>query len=75
MKNKEGLIKVRPYTVTELASLYEVDVRTMRNWLNKFKDKMGEKVGRYYSIPQVKIIFDKLNVPHYINPDEKENGD
>ena len=28
-----------------------------------FEKEIGEKQGRYYNIPQVKIIFEKLSLP------------
>jgi len=62
-------VLVKPYTVTELAKIYGVCRETLQSWINEFKDEVGEKKGRYYTIPQVKIIFKNLCVPHTIELD------
>jgi hypothetical protein len=62
MKEKNE-IKVKAYSLIELAALYEVDWRTLKRWLIPFKKEIGEKNGRYFQIPQVKIIFEKLSLP------------
>lgn len=57
-------IPVKPYTLTELAEIYGVCTRTLKKWINEFKSEVGDKKGRYYTIPQVKVIFDNLCFPH-----------
>jgi transcriptional regulator GlxA family with amidase domain len=54
---------IKPYTVAELATFYEVGDRTFKRWLEPFKTDIGEKNGRYYSVVQVKTIFKKLGIP------------
>lgn len=56
-------IHIKPYTLKELSILYGVDSRTIKVWLTPFTKEIGEKLGRYYTIPQVKIIFEKLDLP------------
>lgn len=56
--------KVKPYTLKELAALYDVDDRTIRNWIEPFKAEIGKKNGNYYSVIQVRIIFTRLGVPN-----------
>jgi transcription initiation factor TFIIIB Brf1 subunit/transcription initiation factor TFIIB len=69
--NKTGGIMLKPYSLTELANLYKVDRRTIKNWLQPFLEELGEKRGRFYTITQVKIIFKKLSLPSFIeNEDE-----
>jgi hypothetical protein len=46
--------------------VYEVDWRTLKKWLQPFEIEIGEKIGRFYSIRQVEIIFDKLGYPYII---------
>lgn len=55
-------IQLKPYSVTELAKIYGVCNRTFKKWVNEIKE-VGPKNGRYYSIPQVKIIFQNLKIP------------
>ena len=54
---------IRPYTLSELAALYGVSTKTMRNWLLPHQESIGKRVGRLYTTLQVKIIFEKLGVP------------
>jgi hypothetical protein len=60
MKNT---IPLKPYTVLELARLYGISDRTMKKWLRPFETEIGEKLGYFYTIAQVKIIFKKLGTP------------
>jgi hypothetical protein len=57
------IIKIKRYKLRELAGIYEVNRKTFRGWLNKFKDELGTREGHYYSISQVKLIFSKLELP------------
>jgi len=60
----ENLVReIRPYSTKELAGIYNVCDKTMKKWIKPFNEQVGEKNGRYYSVVQVKIIFDKLGVP------------
>lgn len=56
-------IELKPYTLKELALVYDVCVRTINKWLLPFHDEIGKKQGRYYNITQVKIVFEKLGLP------------
>jgi transposase len=66
-------IEVKPYMIKELAALYGVSRETFGRWISKFKDELGEKNGLYFSIPQVKMIFKKLDLPSVI--ELKEDGE
>lgn len=76
MENKEQeqqpkmQVPVKPYTLTELSKIYGVCTRTLKKWINEFKNEVGEKKGRYYTIPQVKVIFQNLCFPHTMDPKE-----
>ena len=59
--------KVKPYSIQELANFYTISYCTMKKWLDKFKDEVGEKMGRYYTVKQVEIIIDKLGMPKTIS--------
>jgi nitrous oxide reductase accessory protein NosL len=54
---------MRPLNLKDLALLYHVSRRTMSNWLKPFADKIGPKNGYYYSVVQVKRIFELLGPP------------
>ena len=57
-------IEIRPYSSKELAAMYGVSSRTFRRWMLLIDKHTGKRIGNYYIIPQVKIIFEKLGVPH-----------
>ena len=57
-----GII-IKPYSLGELAKLYDVDRKTFRGWLTPFQKEIGKREGRYYTIRQIKIIFKKLDFP------------
>ena len=59
-------IEIKPYTLKELANLYQVSDKTFKKWLDRFNEELGKKCGNYYIIPQVKIIFDKLGLPGFV---------
>ena len=54
---------IKPYTHMDLAELYGISYKTLYKWLKPFRDELGKKQGYYYTIPQVKIIFEKLDYP------------
>ena len=66
---EKNTIVLKHYTQGELSMIYGVDHRTFKKWLRPFADELGKKEGRYYSIPQVKIIFGKLQLPSIIPSD------
>lgn len=71
MSDTRGEIRMLPlkhYSVGELAKLYQVSRDTFLEWLKPFKEEIGKREGRYYTITQVKIIFGKLDLPD--PPDE-----
>jgi transposase len=56
-------IQLKAYSLTEVAMLYEVSGRTLKTWLTPFKSEIGQKVGRYYTPKQMKVIFERLGMP------------
>lgn len=63
MSITDNTIEIRPYSLTELARIYGVTNRTMKNWLARHDEAIGEKIGRLYTTLQIKIIFEKLGLP------------
>lgn len=61
MKIDSTLIK--PYTNKELAGLYGISTRILRNWLRMHTVFIGPKIGRYFTSLQVRTIFEKLGEP------------
>lgn len=56
-------VEVKPYSIGELATMYGVSVRTMHTWLKPIQSMLGDLVGRYYNLRQIRIIFDELGEP------------
>ncbi|AXY73639.1 hypothetical protein D3H65_06435 [Paraflavitalea soli] len=63
---KPTILEIKPYTHKELSDLYEVCKQTFTKWLRPFKAQIGERQGHFYSVGQVRIIFDCLGVPYSI---------
>jgi hypothetical protein len=63
MEKASTPLPLRPYCLKELAALYEVKPRTVKIWLEPFLKSIGKKNGRFYTIKQVRIIFEKLGEP------------
>lgn len=66
-ENKNQGVPLKAYTLKELALIYDVSTKTMRRWMEPFEKELGPKRGRYYTIPQVKIVFDNLSLPSIYN--------
>jgi len=60
----DGRAPIRAYTTQELADLYGVPRRSFTNWLKDHKVNVGRRSGHFYTIKQVKIIFDSLERPY-----------
>jgi transposase len=56
-------LELRPYSLKELAGIYKVSKNTFKKWLENFSDELGKRNGYYYSVLQVKLIFEKLGLP------------
>lgn len=63
MSITDNTVEIKPYNLTELAQIYGVTNRTMKNWIIRHNEAVGEKEGRLYTVLQIKIIFQKLGLP------------
>jgi len=55
--------EIRHYSTRELSAFYGVCDKTLLKWMKPFASDIGPKQGRYYTVAQVKIIFEKLGAP------------
>lgn len=62
-QQERRVVRVMPYTTKQLTAIYGVDHRTLKKWMNNLKESLGERNGYYWSIPQVRLIFEKLSLP------------
>ena len=63
---KLNISEVRPYTAKELCKIYGISDKTFVKWLQPFKEQVGDKQGRFYTVWQVQYIFEKLGIPYSI---------
>jgi hypothetical protein len=61
---RKNVIQIKPYSVKEFSILYGVSRITFCTWLKPIRKKIGQRIGRYYSVKQVEVIFKHLGVPY-----------
>jgi transposase-like protein len=59
-------IEIKHYSTKELAKFYGVCDKTLLKWMKPFANDIGQRQGRYFTVAQVKIIFEKLGEPSAI---------
>lgn len=63
MEKITSLVPAQPYTTDELSLLYGITSKTLLKWIEPFKNEIGQKIGWYYNIRQVNVIFERLGRP------------
>jgi hypothetical protein len=58
---------LKPYSIGELAEKYSVSRRVFNRWLKPFRNRIGERLGRYYTVTQVVIILKALGMPGQVD--------
>lgn len=58
-----GNLIIKPYRMVDLLSIFDVDYRTLRKWLEACKEEIGERQGNYYNARQVTLIVQKFGLP------------
>ena len=59
----EQKVRLKPFSVTELADFYGCSVKTIRTWLAPLEEELGPRWGHYYTPKQVRVIFTEWGVP------------
>ncbi len=59
--NLNNLIK--PYSKTQLAKAYGIDIRTFNKWLKPLYKVIGKPNGRLFTPFQIKAIFQRIGQP------------
>jgi len=62
LKWKEKVV-VKPYSLKELARLYEISEYIFKTWLKPIEPQIGSVFGQCYNIRQVELIFKNFGVP------------
>jgi hypothetical protein len=45
--------------------MYCVSASTLNKWLKSFGDKVVKRIGYFYTIPQLRLIFINLGLPGF----------
>lgn len=69
MSEEAEVLRIKVYYPFEIARIYGVTTRTLRRWLKPFKEQIGPRNGRYYSVKQVRTILNLLGIPGFIRLD------
>lgn len=62
----DGNLIVKPYRLIDLAAIFDVNHKTMRRWMEKHPDELGQRDGKYYSIQQVRFCIEQFGLPQKI---------
>ncbi len=62
-KSEKNELVITPMNAVQLAKIYGVGIKTFRKWLEPHRQEIGKKIGRFYTINQVKIMLEKFGIP------------
>jgi hypothetical protein len=57
-------IEIKPYSTSELSNFYGISRRTFHRWMRHVASEVGTRMGRFYTIAQVKVIFEIFGNPN-----------
>ena len=64
MQDERKLVPIQPYTHQDLMYHYNgIAWSTLQKWLKPFEKQIGPKIGHFYTIKQIRIIFENLGHP------------
>ena len=72
MSISNNQLVIKPYTKKELAEIYGISPRSFCTWFKKIEPEVGKKVGKYFSVNQVRLIIEKLGLPGTIGESQPE---
>jgi hypothetical protein len=61
--NNDDGFEIRPYTTKELINFYGVSPYIFRGWLVPIQEQLGPRIGRTYTVRQVKVIVNEVGPP------------
>lgn len=59
-------VEVRPYLHSELVRLFNTSKSSFNRLLKPHRAKLGKRIGNRWSIKQVEMIFEILDIPYII---------
>jgi hypothetical protein len=63
-------MEIKARNLKELSAIYNISSRTLKKWLHPFEEEIGQRVGYFYTITQVKKIFALLGLPGVLNEED-----
>jgi hypothetical protein len=66
MDEVNTVTEVKAYSPAELANIYKVSRFTLNRWLKPHRKQIGKREGLYYTVKQVRLIFDLLGLPGHV---------
>lgn len=65
--DENGLLIIKPYRMKDLCTIFDLNYRTMRRWIEQHKKELGKKNGQYFNAAQVSFMIGRFGMPYYIN--------
>jgi hypothetical protein len=65
--DEAGNLLVKPYRLKDLASIFDINVQTLKRWLSKYPE-LGQREGKYYTVTQVQFCIEKFGLPQKLKP-------
>ncbi len=59
----DGDLFVKPYRLSDLSNIFDVNRKTMRKWMDKHPEELGKREGKYFSIRQVQFCLQQFGLP------------
>lgn len=63
MNEVRHVTEIKAYSPAELANIYQVSKCTLNRWLKPHQQMIGKREGLYYTVKQIRMIFDLLGLP------------
>jgi hypothetical protein len=63
MEEEQRKAPLMPYSKGEIADMYGISMKSLETWLAAIDQQLGPRIGRYYSLIQVEIIFGRYGRP------------
>lgn len=63
MKRETSTQELKPVNHKQLAARYQVSHKTLKSWMEPFAEEVGEMRGRFFTLKQLQIIYEKLGDP------------
>ena len=61
-----NIVDVKPYTTKELAAIYNMSNKTFNRNIRAIRPHLGIRMGHFWNVKQVFIIFEHMGIPHRI---------